>query len=155
MILTLFKQTMTWQIIYFGFYFVFSFELRFLLTDLVNLPIVTSLHDPNIIYINEPINAEYKPYCGSKPATTPYAIPWGIMVRPTVKPAIKSDIRKFGSYLGNHDRMGNFVFIEQQSLAATLRAEPTLGNFSLYRFPVIQKNGYLNYKFISKREKEI
>lgn len=79
-----------------------------------SLPIVTSLQEPNIMYVKHPINAEYKPYCGSRPATTPYAIACGIVVRPTVKPAIKSCNRKLASYLGSHEIIGNFRVIVER-----------------------------------------
>lgn len=54
------------------------------------LPMVTSLQLPRRKYTKHPMKPEYRPYCGGKPATTAYAIPCGIAVRPTVKPATKS-----------------------------------------------------------------
>lgn len=42
------------------------------------------------------------------PATIAYAIPWGISVKLTVKPARRSCMKKEKLYAGNHWMMGNF-----------------------------------------------
>lgn len=54
------------------------------------LPMVISLQLPKKKYTKLPMKPEYRPYCGGRPATTAYAIPCGIAVKPTVKPATKS-----------------------------------------------------------------
>lgn len=96
------------------------------------------------MYVKHPINAEYKPYCGSRPATTPYAIACGIVVRPTVKPAIKSCNRKLASYLGSHEIIGNFrVIVErpQPFWRPSFILPPILGKFSLYsRLSSVERN---------------
>lgn len=50
-------------------------------------PIVILLQEPKIMYTNDAMNDAYNPYSGLNPATIPYAIPCGIAVSPTVKPA--------------------------------------------------------------------
>jgi hypothetical protein len=45
-------------------------------------PIVMSLQLPKNVYIKHPIKPEYNPYSGERPATTAYAMPCGIAVRP-------------------------------------------------------------------------
>lgn len=69
--------------------------------------IVISFTLPKNAYTNEPIKFEYSPYCGSKLATTAYAMLCGIDVNPTVMPAIASDASFFSVYCGPHWRTGN------------------------------------------------
>ena len=53
-------------------------------------PSVTSLEVPSNVYRNTPIKLEYNPYWTGKPARFAYASDWGMTVRATVSPAVKS-----------------------------------------------------------------
>ena len=53
-------------------------------------PMETSLLVAKMAYMRRPMNDEYKPYSGLKPASCAYDIPCGTSTIPTVRPATKS-----------------------------------------------------------------
>jgi hypothetical protein len=86
-------------------------------------PKVISLLVPKIQYTKQPIKAEYRPYCGGKPATRAYARPCGTTINPTVNPAIMSNCKALRLYLGSHLLMGNLLAAYSLNIFLSHRSE--------------------------------